>query len=216
MLPFLTGDGAMIDQFASNSALLIIDAQKGVNVCSHWGGEGGHRNNLDADSNISRLLQAWREKKLPVYFTLHDSREKASPLKLSLPTGASLPGLEPHPGERVLIKDVNSAFLGTGLQSLLRLDGITRLIVAGYFTNMCVETTVRMAGNMRFDTYLAHDACAASNRVAPEGTGYDADTVHRMSVANMHGEYCTALPTEEILRLLEAGATHLLRAQGNE
>ncbi|MEO0939699.1 MAG: isochorismatase family protein [Pseudomonadota bacterium] len=37
--------------------------------------------------------------------------------------------------------------------------------MAGYFTNFCVETTTRMAGNMGFDCYLLHDACATANRI---------------------------------------------------
>lgn len=206
----------MIEQFGPNSALLIIDAQKGINISSYWGGNDGHRNNPDAEDRIGQLLEAWRGKRRPVYFTMHDSREEASPLKLSLTTGEPLPGLEPRPGDPVIRKDVNSGFIGTGLEHLLRRHGANRLIVAGYFTNMCVETTVRMAGNLGFDTYLAQDACAASNRLAPDGRDFDAETVHRMSVANLHGEYCTALNTTELISLLDADAPLLGRAQGNE
>ncbi len=207
----------MIRQFGSESALLIIDAQKGVNVCSHWGGDDGHRNNPEAESRISELLNGWRRNGLPIYFTQHDSREQASPLKLSLPTGEPFDGLEPEPGERVITKDVNSGFVGTDLELLLRRDGVKRLVVAGYFTNMCVETTVRMAGNMGFDTYLAHDACAASNRQAFNGgSGFDAETVHQMSVANLHGEFCTAVEAATLIGLLESDAPSLRRAQGNE
>lgn len=169
-----------------------------------------------AEDKISQLLEAWREKGGGVYFTWHDSREKDSPLKLSLPTGAALPGLEARPDERVIRKDVNSGFIGTNLETILRQDGVTRLVIAGYFTNMCVETTAWMAGNLGFDTYLAMDACAASNRLAPDGKGFDAETVHRMSVANLHGEYCTALSTADLLGLLVEDAPHLGRAQGNE
>ena len=217
MLPFWNwGNKRMIQQFGSTCALLVIDAQTGVNVCSHWGGENGHRNNPGAENRISELLEAWRGKKRHVYFTLHDSREEASPLKLSLSTGEPLPGLEPRPGERVVYKNVNSGFIGTDLELLLRRDGVRRIVVAGYFTNMCVETTVRMAGNLAFDTYLARDACAASNRVAPDGRTFDAETVHRMSVANLHGEFCTALDTADLIGLLKADAPHLRRVQGNE
>lgn len=66
----------MIQRFGANSALLIIDAQKGINASTHWGGENGHRNNPGAEDKISQLLEAWREKGGGVYFTWHDSREK--------------------------------------------------------------------------------------------------------------------------------------------
>ncbi len=206
----------MIARFQDDTALLVIDAQEGVNVCSHWGGNEGNRNNPEAEDRIADLLAGWRAARLPVYFTLHDSREEASPLKLSLESGRPIAGLEPQSGDRVITKDVNSGFVGTDLELMLRRDGIRRLVVAGFFTNMCVDTTVRMAGNMGYDTYLAHDACAASNRLRPDGRSFDADLIHNVSVANLHGEFCTALDAASLLGLLEADAPHLNRVQGNE
>ena len=206
----------MIDRFGRDTALLVIDAQVGVNLHSYWGGCDGRRNNPHAEARIAELLAAWRAARRPVFFTFHDSREAASPLKLSLPTGAPLPGLEPLAGERVVVKDVNSGFTGTDLELHLRRERITRLVVAGFFTNMCVETTVRAAGNMGYDTYLAHDACAAGNRRGADGGEFDADLVHRLSVANLHGEFCTAVDTADLVALLAAANPRLDRVQGNE
>jgi nicotinamidase-related amidase len=206
----------MIETFGSETALLGIDAQRGVNQHSHWGGSCGHRNNPEAEDRIAELLAAWRGHERLVYFTLHNSREAASPLKIALDSGKPLPGLEPLPSEKVVVKDVNSGFVGTDLEISLRRAGITRLVVAGYFTNMCVETAVRMAGNMGFDVYLAPDACAAGNRTGPHGIEFDAEQVHAMSVANMHGEFCTAITSAEAIGLLAGPNRDVLRVQGNE
>ena len=78
----------MITQFSSDTALLLIDVQKGVDVLEHWGGPTGRRNNPDAESHMLRLLAAFRQHDLTIAYTRHDSREAASPLKFSLPTGA--------------------------------------------------------------------------------------------------------------------------------
>ncbi|MFM9086028.1 MAG: isochorismatase family protein, partial [Acidimicrobiia bacterium] len=110
----------MIPRFGRDTALVLIDCQVGVDVLRHWGGPTGRRNNPDAESHMLRLLAGWRERGLPVAFTRHDSREAASPLKLSLPTGAQKPGFEPRDGEIVVIKDVNSGFVGTSLEVDLR------------------------------------------------------------------------------------------------
>ena len=206
----------MIRKFGAETALLLIDVQKGVNTLEYWGGASGRRNNPGAEDRLQSLLTAVREQGLPVIFSQHDSREANSPLKLSLPTGAMIDGFEPRNGEIVIRKDVNSVFIGTDLELRLREYGISRLVMAGFFTNFCVETTTRMSGNLGYDTYLAHDACAATNRIGPDGVDHDPDLVHQLAVASMHGEFCTALTSEQIIGLTRADNSTLERVQGNE
>jgi nicotinamidase-related amidase len=206
----------MIRRFDNTTALLLVDVQKGVNDTQYYGGDTGRRNNPDAETNIAEILTEWRKAGGQVAFTRHDSREAGSPLKLSLDSGSQLAGLEPSGGDIVVTKDVNSGFVGTSLELDLRRAGILRLIVVGFFTNVCVETTVRMAGNMGFDTYLVHDACATMNRVGLDGTDYDPGLVHAMSIANLNGEFCTAISTRDAIGLCTSDAGHLVRVQGNE
>lgn len=206
----------MIPRFAADTALLLIDVQQGVDVLTHWGGPTGRRNNPHAEDTMARLLAASRSAGKTVAFTRHDSRESASPLKFGLATGAQKLGFEPRVGEIVVSKDVNSGFVGTSLEVELRRAGVNRLVIAGFFTNMCVETTTRMAGNLGFDTYLVHDGCATTNRVGPDGVDHDPELVHQMTVANLHGEFCTAITGADALRLVDDDVTDLDRAQGNE
>ncbi|MGR3502416.1 cysteine hydrolase family protein [Pseudaestuariivita sp.] len=207
----------MIPQFGADTGLLLIDVQKGVNVFEHWGGgPTGRRNNPEAETHMLALLDAWRDKGWPVFFTRHDSREAASPLKFALPTGDQLDGFEVQPSDVVIEKDVNSAFVGTDFELRLRQLGVTRLVVVGFFTNFCVETSVRMAGNLGYDTYLVSDACATCNRIGPDGTDYDPETLHAITVTNLHGEFCTALTPDQVMGLMRADAPDLARVQGNE
>lgn len=206
----------MIRGFGRDTALLLIDTQVGVNVLEHWGGPTGRRNNPEAESRMRLLLDAWRRRGSPVLFSQHDSREAASPLKVSLPTGAWIDGLTPIDGEVVIRKDVNSVFVGTDLELRLRQLGVSRLAIAGFFTNFCVETTTRMAGNLGYDAYLVHDACATTNRIGIDGTDYDPELVHDLSVASLHGEFCTGLDHRQALALLDGDAPDLIRVQGNE
>ena len=89
-------------------------------------------------------------------------------------------------------------------------------MVVGFFTNFCVETTTRMAGNLGFDTYLVHDGCATTNRVGLDGTDHDAQLVHDMTIANLHGEFCTAITGHNAQGLLTSNADEIERVQGNE
>jgi nicotinamidase-related amidase len=206
----------MITRFGRNSCLLLIDVQVGVNMLQHWGGGNGRRNNPEAEHKIRSLLKRFRDLGNQVAFTRHDSREASSPLKLSLQTGQQIDGLEIKPNDIVVTKDVNSGFIGTPLEVELRRAGISRLLVAGFFTNFCVETTVRMAGNLGFDTYLTEDACATTNRIDLDGMDHKPEIVHQMAVASMHGEFCTAISTENALSLCSEDKPDLIRQQGNE
>ena len=206
----------MIQKFDTSTALLLIDVQKGVNDTEYYGGSKGMRNNFDAEPKILSILEKWRASDRQIAFTKHDSREKNSPLKLCLESGQQLEGMEPKEQDIVVEKDVNSGFVGTSLELDLRRAGIQRLVVVGFFTNVCVETTVRMAGNMGFDTYLVHDACAAMNGIGHDGAYFDPDLVHNMAIANLHGEFCTAITTQDALHLCDQDADFLDRVQGNE
>lgn len=206
----------MIRRFVEDAALVVVDAQVGVDDLQHWGGPAGRRNNPDAEANCCDLLAGFRAHGLATFFTWQDSLEAASPLKLALPGGRPKPGLEPLEGEGVVVKQVNGAFFGTDLEIRLRRAGVSRLVVCGFFTNMCVETTVRTAGNVGFDVYLAADACATTNRCGPDGSDHDPELVHQLSVASMHGEFCTALTTKAALGLLRDDDVGLRRVQGND
>lgn len=69
----------MIRRFDQNTALLVIDAQVGVNSLEHWGGTNARRNNPAAEERIGELLEQWRSTGKPVLYTQHDSREPDSP-----------------------------------------------------------------------------------------------------------------------------------------
>jgi|TARA_B110000003_G_scaffold82037_1_gene83796 nicotinamidase-related amidase len=206
----------MIEKFDETTALLLVDVQKGVNEVKYYGGPSGKRNNHSAEENMRCLLAEWRRLGKRVAFTRHNSREINSPLKLELETGNQIEGLEINGPDIVVEKDVNSGFIGTSLELELRRSGINRLVVMGFYTNYCIETTVRMAGNLGFDTYLVHDACAAVNTLGHDGEYYEPDLVHNMSIASLHGEFCTAISKEVAMGLCLENCVDLERVQGNE
>src|SRR5216684_2242746 len=98
-----------------NAALLIIDVQQGFDDAI-W----GRRNNPQAEANIVRLLEAWREQQWPIIHVQHQSRFAASPLHPTNPGYAPKRTVPPLSGETLITKQVNSAFIGTSLETLLR------------------------------------------------------------------------------------------------
>lgn len=178
----------------SHPALILVDIQYGLEDPYY-----GARNNPGAEANAARLLARWRELGAPLVHIQHLSVVPGSPLAADAPGSAHKAEVAPLAGEPVMTKSVNSSFIGTNLEQWLRETGISRLVICGLTTNHCVETTTRMAGNLGFDTTLAHDACATHDRTGPDGTVYPADTIHQISLANLHEEFATIKSMDEIL-----------------
>jgi nicotinamidase-related amidase len=180
-------------------ALVIIDVQNAIDD-PRWSVHGP-RNHPEAERNIARLLAAWRGRDFPVYHVRHDSREPDSTYRPGQPGNDFKPEALPLPGETIVAKQTNSAFIGTPLEATLRAAGHTVLVLAGVITNNSVEATARMAGNLGFDTYLVEDACFTFARPDWTGRVHPAEVVHAMSLANLDGEYCKVLTTGAVLAL---------------
>jgi nicotinamidase-related amidase len=181
-----------------SAVLILIDVQQAF-LDPRW----GDRNNPQAESNIARLLAAWRSSGRPIRHVVHDSVEPNSLLRPELPGNAIQAAVAPRAAEPVYRKHVNSAFIGTTLESDLRRDGIDTLVVVGLTTNHCVSTTTRMAGNLGFTTYVVSDATAAFSRPALDGTVRTAESVHAAALSDLHQEFATVIDTAEALKAAE-------------
>lgn len=179
---------------ASGSVLLLVDLQNAIDHPS-W----GERNNLGADANLVRLVGFWRGSGWPIWHVRHDSAEAQSHYRPGQPGNDFRPDTAPLPGEKIIAKQSNSAFIGTTLEADLKARGDPRLVIAGVITNNSVEATVRMAGNLGFEAYLAEDACFTFARTDYRGRPRTADEVHAMSLANLDGEYCTVVTVAGLL-----------------
>jgi nicotinamidase-related amidase len=129
-------------------ALIVVDVQKAIDD-PRWA-RYGPRNNPDAERNMARLLAAWRDRRLPVYHVRHDSLEPGSAYRPGQPGNEFKTEAAPLPGEPIIVKRTNSAFIGTDLEARLRAASHNMLVVCGVITNNSVEATVRMAGNLGF------------------------------------------------------------------
>lgn len=166
-----------------SSALVVIDVQRGFADPS-W----GRRNNPSAESNIAVLLHTWQDAGLPVVLVHHDSRDPGSPLAPGTPGNTFAPVLDDVDAALTFGKHVNSAFHGeVDLHAWLRDRAIGRIVLAGIQTNMCVETTARVGGNLGLDVTVALDATYTFDLAGPDGSVLSADELTRATATNLHG-----------------------------
>jgi nicotinamidase-related amidase len=194
----------------SHTAFLLIDNQVGFEHKTHW---GPNRSNLHYEANIQTLLHAFRAHTPPVLIIhiQHLSRSPSSPLHPSSAGSAFYPSATPLPGELTITKTVNSAFIGTDLEAVLRANEIWTLCIAGLSTDHCVSTTTRMAGNLHVtdhvgedgevvegDVVLVGDATAAWEK---PGGRWDAETIQAVHLESL-AEFARITTTEAVVKEL--------------
>jgi len=166
------------------TALLVVDMQLGFDDPS-W----GPRNNPDAEQRVAMLLQLWRYAAAPVIHVHHHSSSPTGCFRPGTPGSGPKPETAPVPGESLYYKRVNSAFIGTSLEADLRRMQVAGLVVVGLTTNHCISTTVRMAGNLGFLTWVVSDATATFDRAGADGVMRSARDVHNAALGDLQGEF---------------------------
>jgi nicotinamidase-related amidase len=185
----------MTDRLGGDSAaLILVDVQRGFDDEGYW----GPRNNPAAETNMARLLAAWRERGEPVVFVRHDSDTPGSPLVPGTPGNAFKPEITGEP-DLLLTKSVHSAFLGRpALGPWLDERGIRTVVVAGIQTNRCCETTARMGGDLGYRVLFVLDATYTFGETALDGSAVTADEFARLTAANLRDNFADVVSTDEL------------------
>jgi nicotinamidase-related amidase len=173
-------------------ALILVDIQKGFDDIAYWGGQ---RNNPDAELKANELLKIWREHSLPIFHVQHCSSNPSSPLHKTNAGNKFKDVVAPEDGEQIIKKNVNSAFIETDLQARLKRAMIKTVVIVGLTTDHCISTTVRMAGNMGYKTFVVSDATATFNKKGANGQNYSAELIHETALASLHNEFATVVKT---------------------
>jgi nicotinamidase-related amidase len=181
-------------------ALIVVDVQQGFDDPA-W----GRRNNPASEENIAALIEAWRARDQPIVYVRHDSSEPGS-LFTPGQRGNDFQDILDGEPDLVVTKSVNSAFHGEpDLAEWLRGEGIERIAVCGIQTNMCCETTARVAANLDFEMTFVLDATHTFDLPAHDGGTISADELARVTASNLDPEFGRVVDTREAVAGLGGG-----------
>jgi len=142
----------------SHTALLIIDIQNDY----FPGGLMELDQTEQAASHAASILNHFRENQMPVFHIQHKSVSEGSTFFLPDTHGQKIHKfVKPKDNETVIVKNFPNAFVQTGLYEQLKEQKITKLVITGMMTFMCVDATTRVAKDLGFECCLIHDATAA-------------------------------------------------------
>ena len=177
------------------AVLLPIDMQKAIDLPGR-----PRRGNPALDENGLKLLALWREKGLPIVHVQHASVEPESWFRPGHEGYALRPGFEPRAGEALVVKSVNSAFIGTDLDLRLRRLGAKLVVCFGWAADMCVSTTIRTGANMGWEMVMVADACDCSDLPDALGDGIiPSEEIFRAHVATLAADFCRVVRVGDLV-----------------
>jgi len=203
-----------------NTVLLLIDMQKlalsdHIVSCAEKAGidkavakelVADYDKRFDASSKqAEKLLKAFRKHNMtPIHVKIEsysgDARDTGPSHRVAkyyVPPGCEwgdwVEEVKPLPGEIVLVKTCSGAVVGTMLDKVLRNLNARNVITVGYYTDQCVETTVRDLADLGYEVVLVRDATMTATMKRYQNT-----------MENIIGVYARGMLTEEVLERLES------------
>lgn len=144
-------------------ALLVIDAQNEY-FAPH--GQWVLPEGPQALVQIQALLAAARRANLPIFHIVHERLNPNSAVFRPDTPGVEIhPDIQVLPGEKVVRKHFPGSFTQTPLEAYLRQAGVDTLIISGFMTHLCCDTTTRQAAERGFAVLFARDATATRDLV---------------------------------------------------
>lgn len=171
-----------------NTALVIIDIQD-------FYFPGGLLPLVEPEKaalNAQKVLNAFRNKKMLVVHVRHNAKSGSEINKL----------VKPIEGEKVISKNKANAFVGTGLLNYLKDNHITKLVLCGMQTHMCLEATTRAASDLGFDCTVIANACATRDLKYGDIT-VKAKDVHYSTLSTLKGTYAKIETADEFIKSLK-------------
>ncbi len=160
-----------------DSALIMVDCQntyrKGVMQLA---------NVEQAIKEAQKLLCIARDINIPIIHIQHDAGA-GTPYDVKSDIGQISDEVAPINGELLITKNYPNAFIATPLEAQLKSLRIENVVIAGFMTHMCINSTARGAFNCGFKPTVVASACATRSLVGANDKLIDAETMHEAALA---------------------------------
>ena len=160
-----------------DSALIMVDCQN-----TYRSGVMQLTNIEPAILEAQKLLNMARDLRVPIIHIQHDAGV-GTPYDITAEIGAISVEVAPKNGEAVVIKNYPNAFWHTTLEAQLKALGIENVVLAGFMTHVCINSTARGAFNLGFKPTVVASTCATRSLVGPQGKVIEAQVMHDSALA---------------------------------
>lgn len=172
----------------ADSALILIDCQQ-----TYREGVMQLTNVEPALQEAAGLLARFRAAGRPVIHIRHDAGP-GTPYDVTAPIGQIADVVAPKAGEVVITKNYPSSFEQTDLKGELEKLGVKNLVITGFMTHVCVNSTARAAFNHGYANTVVANATATRPLANPTGGEVSADALHNASLTALSDIFAVVVP----------------------
>jgi len=138
------------------------------------------------------ILNRARAAGIPIIHIQHDDGE-GSPYDIRAEIGQIADQVAPVGDETVIVKGFPNAFVQTELDNALKRVSASNLLLAGFMTHMCVNSTARGAFNLGYAPTVIASATATRALPGPNGV-VSSEVVQAASLAGMGDLFAIVVP----------------------
>jgi nicotinamidase-related amidase len=139
------------------------------------------------------LLDRARSAGIPIVHIQHDAGP-GSPYDVREEIGAIVDRVAPRTGEQTIVKNYPNSFTGTELDSVLKQQPDRALVLAGFMTHMCVNSTARGAFSLGYAPTVVASATATRNLPGTDGRVVEAPALQAASLASIADLFGVVVP----------------------
>jgi nicotinamidase-related amidase len=176
---------------SETTAVLVIDVQRGL--------FDPEPRPFEADAVVARinaLTERAHRAGVPVAFIQHETVEGL--LAFHSDSWLLESNLSIRPGDALLRKTTPDSFLRTGLQDWLAKHGCGRVVLCGYASEFCVDTTARRAAALGYEVVLAADAHTTHDKPHASAAAIRRHHNHTLAEITSFGPRISAEPSAQI------------------
>jgi nicotinamidase-related amidase len=181
-------------------ALLVIDVQN-----EYFTGQLPVTYPSDSLKNILEAMQTAAKQDIPIIVVQHTESEPTSPIfNKSTPTWELHPEIAQQSRSLLIEKTLPGSFTGTELESWLKEQAIDTLVITGYMTQMCCDTTARQAVHLGFSVEFLSDS-TGTLAFENEAGSATAEELHRSTLVSQQSFFGKVMSTSDWVGSLGVG-----------
>lgn len=181
----------------SKRALLVIDVQN-----EYFTGKLPVSYPAESLSNVLSAMDAARSHDVPVVAIQHSAPQPDSAVFRKESKEWELhPEIAARPHDVLIHKSLPGSFTGTPLEAWLRERGVETVVISGYMTQMCCDTTARQALHLGFNVEFLSDATGTLD-IQNEAGKASGEELHRAILVTQQMRFSEVLPTSDWVKRL--------------